>query len=126
MAKTERQKVDKACLDLWSKCVRTRQRTCRNCNSSYNLQAHHVVQRTYKLSRYLPANGLCLCKSCHFWEKVDPEKFRNMVISIIGEDDYIQKQKTYRVQYKWSIPELRDIKKELTQILKDLQSDWGE
>jgi len=48
-----------------------------------------------------------------------------MVVSIIGEADYLQKQKTYRVQYKWSIPDLRDIKKELQQILKDLQEDWG-
>lgn len=125
MAKTERQKLDKECLALWSKCVRTKQKTCRNCNSDFMLQAHHIVQRTYKLSRYDLTNGLCLCRGCHFIEKVDPEKFRSMVVSIIGEADYLQKQKTYRVQYKWSIPDLRDIKKELQQILKDLQEDWG-
>jgi len=48
-----------------------------------------------------------------------------MIISIIGENDYLQRQKTYRVQYKWSIPELEEIKDDLKTELKQLESDWG-
>jgi hypothetical protein len=48
-----------------------------------------------------------------------------MIISIIGEEDYLQRQKTYRVLHKWSIPELREIRKDLRQQLKALESDWG-
>jgi hypothetical protein len=124
-SKTVRQILDRDCLNLWSLCVRTKQKTCRYCNSSHNLQAHHIVQRTYKLSRYRPDNGLTLCKGCHFVEKMDPERFRNMIISIIGEEDYLRRQRTYRVQYKWSISELREIRKDLRQQLKALESDWG-
>ena len=121
--KTERQKLDNDCLELWSLCVRGCDKTCRNCNSDFNLQAHHVIQRTYKLSRYNTLNGLTLCRSCHFWEKVNPEKFRDMVINIIGENNYLGLKQTYMIQYKWSVDELREIKEGLTAELKRIQSE---
>lgn len=123
--KTERQQLDAKCLELWSKCVRTKQRVCRNCGSDYRLQAHHIVQRTYKLSRYNTQNGLCLCAGCHFTEKIDPERFRSMIIGIIGEETYIAMQEKYRRTHKWTIPELRNIKAGLEAELKALESDWG-
>ena len=125
MAKTPRKKLDDECLRLVSLVARTRDRTCRNCGADTNLHGHHIVPRQFKLSRYNPENIMTLCRSCHFWEKVDFEKFRNMIISIIGEDDYLQRQKTYRVQYKWSVPELRDILDNLKAELKRTESDYG-
>jgi len=121
--KTERQKLDADCLELWSLCVRTRDKTCRNCNSDYLLQAHHIVQRTYKLSRYNTKNGLCLCKGCHFPEKFDFEGFRNMVIDIIGAAEYEAMQDIYRVKYKWSMDELKTIKEELKAELRRLEGE---
>lgn len=120
---TERKKLDEQCLKLWSKCIRTNQKVCRNCGKDINLQAHHIVQRTYKLSRYNLKNGLCLCSSCHFWEKVDPEKFRNIVTGIIGEDKYLELQDKYRCQWKWTVDDLKNIKAELQQKLKSLEED---
>ena len=121
--KTERQKLDDDCLALWSRCVRIGQKTCRNCNSDYLLQAHHIVQRTYKLSRYNTKNGLCLCKGCHFPEKIDAERFRRMVTGIIGEDEYNAMQDKYRVEYKWSILELKTIREELRAELRHLEGE---
>jgi len=124
--RTERKKLDEQCLSLFSLCVRARQKTCRNCNSDYNLQAHHIVQRTYKLSRYNhAANGLCLCRGCHYMEKTDAERFRNMVIGILGEDKYAELQKRYRVQYKWSVADLKEIRKGLKHELSIVEKDWG-
>lgn len=125
MAKTERQKLDKQCLDLWSKCVRTRFKTCKNCGEDTGLHAHHIVQKTYKLSRYNVDNGLTLCAGCHFVEKTDPERFRETIIGILGEEDYLARQKKYRVQWKWSIPDLKEILKDLKQQHESLKSDWG-
>lgn len=121
--KTERKKLDEACLKLWSLCVRMKGKTCRNCNSDYMLQAHHIVQRTYKLSRYNTKNGLCLCSRCHFPEHVNPEKFRRMVISIIGEDKYNALHDRYMIQYKWTVAELRVIKEELKAELRQLEGE---
>ena len=124
--KTERKKLDEQCLALFSLCVRARQKTCRNCNADYNLQAHHIVQRTYKLSRYNHAsNGLCLCRGCHYMEKTDAEKFRNMVIGIVGILRYEELQDGYRVRYKWSVADLKDIRKGLKYELSIIEKDWG-
>ena len=123
--KTERQKLDKKCLELWSKCVRIKQKTCRNCGRDCGLQGHHLIQRTYKLGRYDTRNGLCLCNRCHFPEHVNPEKFRDMILSVIGEEKYSELKKRYMVRYKWSIPELKEIKDGLKRELKRLESDWG-
>jgi 5-methylcytosine-specific restriction endonuclease McrA len=119
--KTERKKLDEDILKLWSKCVRLRDKTCRNCNSDYNLQAHHIVQRTYKLSRYNLDNGLTLCAKCHFPEHVNPEKFRRMVTDVIGGEKYNTLHDKYMITYKWTIEELRQIKEELKAELKRLE-----
>jgi len=121
--KTERQKLDEDCLKLWSLCVRARDKICRNCNSDYMLQAHHIVQRTYKLSRYNVHNGMALCRSCHFPEHIDPEKFRKMIIDILGEEDYTARQDKYRITYKWTIAELKQIKIDLKAELKRIKGE---
>jgi len=86
------------------------------------LQGHHLVQRTYKLSRYNIENGLTLCARCHFPEHVNPEKFRRMIIGVIGEEKYTELHDTYMVNYKWSVAELREIKEELKAELKRLEA----
>jgi len=124
--KTERKILDEACLKLWSQIVRTKDKRCRNCGSDYNLQAHHIISRQYKLSRYNSDIGLTLCRGCHFVEKTDPERFRDMVIGIIGEENYLSLKNCYMVQYKWSVPELKEIRDDLKAELKRIQSDWEE
>lgn len=119
--KTERQKLDAECLRLVSLIARMRDRTCRNCNSEYMLQGHHIVQRTYKLSRYNPENLLTLCSKCHFPEHITPEKFRRMIINIIGEERYNELHDRYMISYKWTVAELREIKEDLKAELKRLE-----
>lgn len=116
--KTERQSLDKKCLDLFSQIVRERDKVCQICGhdgSFFQLQAHHIVPRAWKLSRYLPENGICLCTKCHGIEKNPTyyEVFRQNVVNIVGEDKYKSMHKAYRVQHKWSLPDLRDIYNEL-------------
>lgn len=123
--KSERKKLDEANLKLWSLCVRARDKTCRNCNSNYHLQGHHIVTRQYKLSRYNIDNGLTLCRRCHFPEHVNPERFRDMILNIIGEEKYLELKKKYMILYKWNITELREIKTGLKVKLKQLQNDFG-
>jgi hypothetical protein len=126
---TERAKLDKQILDLWSLCARTRDRKCRNCGKDEDLQAHHICQKTYKPTRYYLDNALTLCRGCHFPEKIRFEAFRAMVISVIGQAKY---DRMHNIGYnmgrpfKYTISELRTIKAELQAKLKSLQSDYGE
>lgn len=85
---SKKRKLEKKCLDLWSRCVRARDLTCRGCNSDYRLSAHHIRSRTNLSTKYLLDNGICLCWKCHSLQKFNPERFQDLVIDIIGDDFY--------------------------------------
>ena len=49
---------------LWSETVRSEWR-CAYCWSTENLNAHHIVGRRNKATRWLPVNWICLCSLHH-------------------------------------------------------------
>jgi hypothetical protein len=130
MGKTDRKKLDESILKLWSACAKTAQRKCQvqGCNSEYKLSAHHVAPRQYRRTRYLLRNGLCLCAGHHMLQKIDPEKFRNMIIEIIGEEEYDRLHQmawNNGEPFKHTIDDLKELKAELQANLKSLEADWG-
>lgn len=52
---------------IWSKLVRERDGKCLNCGKRppYQLQAHHVMPRGRKATRFVIENGITLCAYCH-------------------------------------------------------------
>ena len=51
---------------LWSRAVKKKAGfKCENCDSTDNLQSHHVIHRTKWAVRYKLENGVCLCDKCH-------------------------------------------------------------
>jgi len=69
------------------------------------------------------ANGLTLCwRKCHFLQKHHPERFQDMVINIIGDDEY-QRLKTISLMdiQKHTAYDLEGIKEYLEQELKRLK-----
>jgi len=124
--KTERKKLDEELIRLFSLCVRARDKTCRYCGSDYRLQAHHVIQRTYKLGRYNPDNGITLCSGCHFHEKTNHEKFRDMIIEILGQKKFDTMKAAYMRTWKWSVPEMKELLIGLKGVLVQLEGDMGE
>jgi len=51
----------------WSEEIITRDKFhCTNCNSTTNLQAHHIFPaKWFPFLQYLNNNGITLCKTCH-------------------------------------------------------------
>jgi hypothetical protein len=123
--KTERQKLDAQLIELFSRCVRARDKVCRNCGSGYRLQAHHIIARQYKLGRYNTENGLCICSACHFHEKTNHEKFRDMILSVIGETRFNELKTQYMRNWKWTVPELKEILDGLKTELRRIEEEWG-
>lgn len=118
---SERKKLDKDCLDLWSDCVIARDKTCRNCNSDERLSGHHIRVKQHQATRYnFEVNGLCLCWRCHSLQKFQPEKFNDMIIDIIGQEKYDQAKRLSQPSWKWSLDDLRQIKIHLKRCLNDL------
>lgn len=123
--KTPKKKLlERECLDLWSKCVRERDKVCRNCGSEVKLSSHHLRSVTHHSTKYLIDNGLCLCWKCHSQQKWHPERFQDMVLEIIGDEEYarlkamsltdIQKHTVYDLEgiKEYLQDELRRLKKE--------------
>ena len=59
-----RNKADEA----WSLVVRSYGK-CIICGSTGNLQAHHLIDRSVKIFRHTLENGVCLCVSCHKYNR---------------------------------------------------------
>lgn len=112
MKLTPRKRLDKKCLDLWSLIIRLPQ-VCVICGKQQSeldkviFQGHHVISRRYSAGRWTLENGLCVCVSCHFWEKANPEKFRDMVINSIGENKFNELKEKYMRTCKVSEGELK-------------------
>lgn len=122
--KTSKKKaLDKKALDLWSRCVRLRDNTCRGCNSDYRLSAHHIRSRTNLSTRYLLDNGICLCWKCHSLQKFQPEKFFDLVIEIIGDEKYQELKRKSQIEImKHTEYDLEMIIEYLDGALEDIKS----
>jgi hypothetical protein len=119
---SNRKKLIKQCLDLWSDCVIARDHTCRNCNSDQYLSAHHIRSVTHHITMFDIDNGICLCwRKCHFQQKFHPERFQDMVIEIIGQDYYEEMKRKSSVVVDYTIADLIEIKEYLQNKLKELK-----
>lgn len=76
---------------LWSKVVRQRAgHKCVACGAEKNLQGAHIMPKgAYPALRHDPANGLCLCWSCHLgpkgWHK-HPMQWGQWCAAYLGGD----------------------------------------
>ena len=125
---TNRKRLDKKCLDLWSLIVRLPQK-CAICGKEQSglnkviLNGHHVISRRYSAGRWSLGNGLCLCRNCHFLEKPDPEKFRDMIIGAIGKNRFNELKEKYMRTCKITEAQLELICKGLKLELERRQED---
>jgi hypothetical protein len=117
--------LEKQCLQLWSLCVRTRDRKCQVSGSDYALQAHHIRSVSHK-STYLDlSNGIALSSKVHCLQKFNPEKFQDTIINTIGDTEY-QRLKAKSLQiFKPTVPWLLMMKDELKTTLRNLEEDYG-
>jgi hypothetical protein len=68
--------VDRTLDIWWSKAVSKKYGgKCALCKRD-GTQAHHIVKRRYKLTRWLVGNGVWLCQRCHTEIEIYPAKAR--------------------------------------------------
>lgn len=76
--------------NLWSQIVRSRDGfTCVLCGKTrYQTQidAHHIVGRSYYETRWLIENGTSLCKACHDRVGRLPREQEHLIKKTIGKD----------------------------------------
>ena len=115
--KPDRKKLDEELLDLWSMATRRRDGKCRNCGNDQRLSGHHIRVKRHTITRYSLENSLTLCWPCHSLQKLNPERFHDMIIEIIGQKEYDRLKKISNMTYKFSIEELLRIKEQLQEAI---------
>ncbi len=121
----ERTKLDAQNIALFSRCVRAREPFCFLCGAPSN-HAHHLVPREWQRTRYDPNFGRGICLDCHSDEhSLRRKKFLAKVRNAVGAEAYDAMQKRYRVPWKWSIAELKEIRRRLKHELEILERNWG-
>lgn len=138
MKKVKKKKVNKAKLvrklkkqnfDLWSKCVRLRDKRCIVCGSTEKLQAHHCFVRAAASlrTRFMTINGVCVCYRCHLVQihRNGEKRFFEKYIKILDEKIPKEKQEeVYKISQNKdpvSLEELQNINENLKKELQDLQ-----
>lgn len=84
---------------LWSMIVRARDRACVRCGERFGLEAAHIIGRRYRGTRWDPANGRALCRTCH----VDVGSTAERWVEIIGLDEF---HRLYRQAQQVTKPDL--------------------
>lgn len=123
-------KLKKQNFELWSQCVRLRDKKCIVCGSTENLQAHHCfVRAALSLrTRFILENGVTLCYYCHLVQihRNGEKRFFEKYIKILDEKIPKEKQEEiYKItenKKPITFEELQNINiylKEYLQKLKD-------
>lgn len=79
--------------DLWrDKVKELAGYKCERCGSTDDLHSHHIIKRTYMPTRWLLANGICLCMGCHGIAHKD-ERFFKLWVKPIRPIEYLESLK---------------------------------
>lgn len=85
--KSDRQKLIEECDDLFRELINKRDKVCRICGTTKNLQVAHIFSRSRKSVRWNPLNAVLLCVKHHlFYAHREPMLFAEDVKRMLGKD----------------------------------------
>lgn len=121
MSKSPRKILEKKLDTVWSIKVRERAgNCCEYCGSTNMVQAHHIIPRTHKGTRWDINNGTALCFRHHLhWAHKDSIAFYEWIST--KRNIEVLKIKGYSVS-KWAEADLKLLHKELSQLVCEPQS----
>jgi hypothetical protein len=114
--------LERDCFSLWSDCIIARDKKCRVSGSDERLSAHHIRSRTHHATRFNLKNGMALSWKVHFLQKANPERFQDMIIDVIGQEEYNRLKIMSLVVVKQTVEDLEQIKFELQDELRRIRA----
>ena len=128
--KTEKKKLGDACDDLWAFIVKARaENTCEvpDCYET-NCDAHHLENRRLNV-RWDLETGICLCKSHHTFGNISAHstsqdgqhEFHKILVEIYGTEFLEDIGARGRLNRKWGLVELRELKQHLKDVASRLK-----
>ena len=102
----QHRELEKVADCLWREIVRAGaggdpgDKPCERCRMRPGHDAHHLVSRSYRQTRWLPDNGAFLCSNCHRIVGVDGEENRALAVRLIGAErwELLNVQKHFKVK----------------------------
>jgi len=81
----QHREIEKVADGLWREIVRAgAPRPCERCRMRPGHDAHHLVSRSYRQTRWLPDNGAFLCRHCHQVVTMDGEENGILAVRLLG------------------------------------------
>jgi len=115
-------KLDKA----WAKIVKQRARYgCEKCGEAYYLNAHHVIGKRNRSTRWNISNGCALCPKhhtfdSHFSAHQTPTIFSEWIIGERGEEWHEELTQEANTIKKWKKADKEELLKEFNEMLEEI------
>ena len=119
MPKSERTLLEAEADRLCSHLVRERDQVCVTCGRKSALTCSHFIKRADQLVRYdVDMNLNCQCLDCNSLHNTDETAYTRYMVGKFGQPavDRLKKDCASVTYFSWSVPELRDMVKELKEL----------
>ena len=105
---------------ITSEIVRSRG-FCQRCGKTNDtLQCCHIYSRTYRGTRWLLDNCLCMCASCHFYTHKNPLEFAQFVNNYLGYEKVRKLTETKEKLTQYKLSDLEELYQLLTKYRDNL------
>lgn len=112
-----KKQLDIDCLSLCKQIIKIRAHGMCECGCGRRGDdTSHVINRDRAATRYNLENLVLLSRKCHDHDR--PKELKARHISIIGMERYEKLRDKSRVYKKWTVVDLQELKKELSETLK--------
>lgn len=111
--------IDKKLDKAWSNYVKERAgNKCEVCGKMEYLNAHHIVGRRNRATRWLIGNGIALCPACHTFSSTmsahqTPTIFQEKLVELRGQEFIDELNQIARTPKKWTRAEKEELLQEL-------------
>lgn len=89
-ALAEHRQLEKEADRIWSVIIRAQAPRCQRCNLRPVHDAHHMISRSYRQTRWILSVGAALCRNCHRIVGMDGEENRLLAVRLIGVERWEQ------------------------------------
>ena len=112
-----KQRLEKACDDLCREIVRRRDKgKCRLCQNP-GIEPHHISRKSGNVRWFLD-NLIWICRNCHRTGHDDELNMNINIVRVIGAEKFEELQMMARQIRQWKLEGLKNLKSDLTEILK--------
>ena len=119
-----KKQLDIDCLSLCKQIIKIRAHGICECGCGRKGDdPSHIINRDRAATRYDLENIVLLSRVCHDHDR--PKELKKRHIRIIGQKKFDEVEKRSKAYKKWTVVDLQELKKELSETLKEAEGGNG-